>query len=187
MSATVRSAIEVLSTWERDTDQNRVYENLVNLTKSVFERGGKLIFCGNGGSAAEAAHLAGEFIGKCSSPSYPLPAIALSESSVQFSATTNDYGFDQTFVRGLRAFAGKDDLVILMSTSGKSLNIQEAISWCKKNDIVYSLWTSQKCPDVLQEPGLTIVAPTQSTPRAQELHLLLGHILAERIESFHFE
>lgn len=187
MKNSVQEAIDILTNWKNNDAQIQVFQELISNSKAVFKQGGKLIFCGNGGSAAEAAHFAAEFIGKCSHPSSPLPAISLSESSVQFSAIANDYGFNQTFIRGLEAFATNKDLVILLSTSGSSLNVIESLNWCIERKIKVSLWTSLKYQSGSVEADHTIIAPTFSTPRAQELHLLLGHLMAENIEKDYAE
>jgi D-sedoheptulose 7-phosphate isomerase len=187
MKSDVEEAINILTNWKNDDSQVEIYQEMISYAKLAFNEGGKLLFCGNGGSSAEAAHFAAEFVGKCSRASLPLPSISLSESSVQFSAIANDYGFDQTFIRGLKAFAKSPDLVILLSTSGVSKNVVEALNWCKENEIKVSLWTSQKYTPGLVESDFTIVAPTISTPRAQELHLLLGHLMAEDIEKEYSE
>ena len=180
-------SINTLIAWRDSVDQVVLFKRLVEAVKFTFENGGKLVFAGNGGSAAEAAHLAAEFIGKCSNLSSPLPAMAVTESSVTFSAITNDYGFENSITRNLIAFVKPADLVILLSTSGTSPNISNALTWLNSKGLQSSLWTSAKFQGNLNISNFTIVAPTLSTARAQELHLILGHILAEEIEKSYLE
>lgn len=178
----LQAAIRVFEDWSKDDAQRKIFEKLVNQLLDTYQSGGKLILAGNGGSSAEAAHIAAEFVGKCSQMSKPLPAISLSESSSQMTAISNDFGIESMFTRGIQAFAKEHDTVILLSTSGQSKNIISAANFCTQSNLKYSLWTSLKFISTDIKSDYTIVAPTFSTPRAQELHLVLGHILAEEIE-----
>ena len=170
-----------------DPIQCSLFHQLTEKALQTFQQGGKIIFVGNGGSAAEASHLAGEFIGKCSLPSRPLPAISLSDSSVLMTALSNDYGIESMFTRGLEALANSSDLVIFLSTSGSSSNIIAALKFAQEKEFKTSLWTSKRFSGSTEISDFTIIAPTTSTPRAQELHLVLGHILAEVVEMSHLE
>lgn len=183
----IQESISVLAEWMSDPIQRSLFHELTETALQTFQNGGKLIFVGNGGSAAEASHLAGEFIGKCSLPSRPLPAISLSDSSVLMTALSNDYGIELMFTRGLEALAKSSDLVIFLSTSGSSPNIVAALEFAQENNLKTSLWTSKKFSGSRGISNFTIVAPTLSTPRAQELHLILGHILAEVVEMSHLD
>lgn len=183
----IEDHLNLVSEWKSNVEQLRLFSELILTTKNSFKAGGKIIFIGNGGSAAEASHLAAEFVGKCAQNSIPLPALALADSTPQLTAISNDFGFDQTFLRGLNAHAKPVDVVILLSTSGESRNIINSLAWLESHNITSSLWTSSKCNLSLRKSNYTLIAPTDSTPRAQELHLLLGHILAEEIEKDYLE
>jgi D-sedoheptulose 7-phosphate isomerase len=183
----IEDHLNLVSEWKSNVEQLRLFSELILTTKNSFKAGGKIIFIGNGGSAAEASHLAAEFVGKCAQNSIPLPALALADSTPQLTAISNDFGFDQTFLRGLKAHAKPVDVVILLSTSGESRNIINSLDWLESHNITSSLWTSSKCNLSLRKSNYTLIAPTDSTPRAQELHLLLGHILAEEIEKDYLE
>jgi D-sedoheptulose 7-phosphate isomerase len=183
----IEDHLNLVSEWKSNLEQVRIFNELIVATKNSFKDGGKIIFIGNGGSAAEASHLAAEFVGKCEQNSFPLPALALADSTPQLTAISNDFGFDQTFLRGLKAHAKPIDIVILLSTSGESKNIVNSLNWLESQNITTSLWTSSKCNLSLRKSNFTLIAPTDSTPRAQELHLLLGHILAEEIEKDYLE
>jgi D-sedoheptulose 7-phosphate isomerase len=183
----IQQSISVLTEWMSDPIQRAVFYELTENALKTFQNGGKIIFVGNGGSAAEASHLAGEFIGKCSLPSRPLPAISLSDSSVLMTALSNDYGIEHMFTRGLEALANSSDLVIFLSTSGSSPNIVASLKFAQDKKFKTSLWTSKKFSGSAGISNFTIIAPTFSTPRAQELHLVLGHTLAEIVEMSHLD
>jgi D-sedoheptulose 7-phosphate isomerase len=153
---------------------------LAELVIESFRKGNKLIFVGNGGSAAEAIHLAAEFTGKCVVDHEPLPAISLNESQSSITAIANDYGVDQMFSRPAKALINKGDVLIAMSTSGKSKNIVNTLEVAKSKGADVILWMGGF--DV-EYPGIDIWrVPSISTPRIQEIHLVWGHVLAEVVE-----
>jgi len=179
----IQDLIEILNSWSKDVDQMRTFENLTSVVFQGLQVGQKVFFAGNGGSAAEASHLAAEFVGKCVTDTGPLPAISLSDSSVILSAVANDWNFDEIFSRQLKALGNPGDIFIGLSTSGKSPNIIDALETCRALNIITSLWTSQRVPEKSTRfVDYLLIAPTNSTPRAQELHLLIGHAMAEKIE-----
>jgi D-sedoheptulose 7-phosphate isomerase len=146
----------------------------------AFKSGNKVAFVGNGGSAAEAIHLAAEFTGKCVVAHAPMPALCLNESQSALTAIANDYGIDQMFSRQVEAHLGSGDILIALSTSGKSPNIVNALSKAVERGVECHLWTGDS--DVVL-PGVKIwKVPSTSTPRIQEIHLAWGHILAEIVE-----
>jgi D-sedoheptulose 7-phosphate isomerase len=149
----------------------------------AISTGGQIFFMGNGGSAAEATHIAAEFVSKCCVDHAPWPAMALNDSISVITAIGNDYGFEEIFSRQINAFADAKSVVIGLSTSGKSRNVLRALEAAKDMGAFTSLWTSQQCPkDMKFFIDNKLIAPTSSTPRAQEVHLLWGHSLAEVIE-----
>lgn len=159
------------------------FTKLTNQCLNAVTNGGRIFFMGNGGSAAEATHIAAEFVSKCCVDHEPWPAMALNDSISAITAISNDYGFEEIFSRQVKAFANCKSVVIGLSTSGKSRNILRGLETAKELGAVTSLWTSEQSP---QESNISIdiklIAPTISTPRAQEIHLLWGHALAEVIE-----
>lgn len=159
-------------------------EQLGNLVLKTFSEGGFLAFAGNGGSAAEASHLAAEFTGRCVKDHRPLPALNLGESVSAFSAATNDYSFDNSLVRSSQALLNSKSVVIALSTSGSSPNIVRLIEDATSRGIHTVLWTSAKfVHNGVFDSTEVWIANTNSTPRAQELHLMWGHLLSEYIES----
>jgi D-sedoheptulose 7-phosphate isomerase len=155
-----------------------------NSIVEVLRNGNKIAFLGNGGSAAESMHLAAEFVSKCSNDHRPLHAISLNESQSAITAIANDYGFDFVFERLVEAELRKGDLLIALSTSGKSANVLRAINKALAIGVDVHLWTGSSNPDLR---GVDIWnCALDSTPRIQELHLIWGHLLAEYVE-LHFQ
>jgi D-sedoheptulose 7-phosphate isomerase len=147
---------------------------------ATFKAGKKIAFVGNGGSAAEAMHLAAEFTGKCVVAHAPMAALCLNESQSALTAIANDYGVDQMFSRQVEAHLGQGDILIALSTSGKSPNIVNALAKAIERGVECYLWAGNSDINL---PGVTIwKVPSTSTPRVQEVHLAWGHILAEVVE-----
>ena len=155
-------------------------QKLANSVIELFRQGNKIAFVGNGGSAAEAMHLAAEFTGKCISDHVPLPALCLNESQSSLTAISNDYGANEVFARMVEAHLRRNDLLIALSTSGSSENIVKAMHQALKQGVVVILWTGINSPNYPEIE--TWKAPSSTTPRIQEIHLMWGHILAEVVE-----
>ena len=155
---------------------------MVESVSAAIKSGNTIAFAGNGGSAAEAMHIAAEFTGKCVKPHDPWPVLCLNESQSALTAIGNDYGFDQVFSRMVIAHLKAGDILFLLSTSGTSENILKAIDTASKLKIQTYLWTGLTCP--LEEDSLLRImkASTTQTPRVQEIHLIWGHLLAELVE-----
>jgi D-sedoheptulose 7-phosphate isomerase len=150
----------------------------------VLKNGNKIAFLGNGGSAAESMHLAAEFVSKCSNEHRPLNAISLNESQSAITAIANDYGFEFVFERLVEAELRKGDILVSLSTSGKSINVLKAINKAVSLGVKVYLWTGL---NKLELEGVDVWNCTlENTPRIQELHLIWGHLLAEYVE-LHFE
>lgn len=154
--------------------------NLANLITNAFRNGGKIAFVGNGGSAAESIHLAAEFTGKCVNDHAPLYAISLNDSQSSLTAIANDYGVEHMFSRVAQAYLDKNDVLIALSTSGKSKNILNAIKVAKLKGAKVFLWMGDF--DLALQDVEIWKAPSKSTPRIQEIHLMWGHMLAEVVE-----
>ena len=163
-------------------DFNQV-RNLGDLVIQKLNSGNKIAFFGNGGSAAEAMHIASEFVSKCCIDHKPLHAICLNESQSAITAIGNDYGFESIFERLVKAELKNNDVLIALSTSGKSINVLNAIKSALELGVHVVLWTG---PNNINLPSVeTWSCPLLSTPRIQEVHLVWGHLLAEYVE-LHF-
>jgi D-sedoheptulose 7-phosphate isomerase len=153
-----------------------------NLITTSFRSGGKLLFFGNGGSAADAQHLAAEFVGRFMQERQGLPAIALTTDSSILTAVGNDYGFDRVFARQLEALGRAGDVAIGISTSGNSPNVLEGIKAAKRQRLT-TIGLSGKDGGILaKEADLTITISSTSTARIQECHIAVGHLLCELTE-----
>jgi D-sedoheptulose 7-phosphate isomerase len=158
----------------------RVSEILLNALKS----GNKLLLFGNGGSAADAQHIAAEFVGRFAFDRPALPALALSVNASCLTAIGNDYGFEQVFSRQLEALARPGDVGIGFSTSGNSPNVLNGISTAKKIGLHTIAFTGTPGGKLKQAADLDhcLCAPSGETPRIQECHILIGHIVSELVE-----
>jgi D-sedoheptulose 7-phosphate isomerase len=160
-------------------------EPIADLTARVVETlaaGNKLLFCGNGGSAADAQHLAAEYVIRFRRQRAALPAIALTTDSSALTAGANDYGFEQVFARQVEGLASSGDLLILHSTSGASLNLLEAARAARQRGVKTAALLARDGGPLKGEVDLAIVIPTDSTARAQEMHLAIGHVVAEWVD-----
>jgi D-sedoheptulose 7-phosphate isomerase len=164
---------------------NRVTEILID----AFKAGNKVLLFGNGGSAADAQHIAAEFVGRFAFDRPALPALALSVNTSCVTAIGNDYGFDQVFSRQIEALARSGDVVIGISTSGQSRNVIAAMSIAKKMGLHTVGLTGSAQQGLVDAVDHCICVPSTETPRIQECHILIGHIISELVEQtiFHEE
>lgn len=149
---------------------------------SALRSGRTLLVAGNGGSAAMASHVAAEFLGKCIQDRAPLPAISLAESTASMSAIGNDYGFDQVFERGVRAFGHPGDVLVVMSTSGSSANVLAALDSAAQLGLVTVALTGARGEGLDGRADHVLKVPSTSTPRIQEVHLLWTHMWCEAVD-----
>jgi len=157
-------------------------EAVAQEVSEVLDQGGKLFFCGNGGSAADAQHLAAEYVVRFNRDRRPLPALALTTDSSILTAGSNDYGFEAVFSRQLEALGRKGDLLFLHSTSGESENLLQAARVSGPLGIRTVAFLAKGGGRLASLVDRAIIVPTESTPRAQEMHLTLGHIICELVE-----
>lgn len=150
---------------------------------TALRNGNKIFFMGNGGSAAEAQHLAAELVGHFIAQSKPYAAIALNTDTSAITAIGNDYNFKDIFSRQLSALAKTGDVAIYLSTSGSSENILEAMKIGRTLNLTNIAFTGLKTTWMRQFSDYYIAVPSRRTPQIQEGHLILGHILCEYIEN----
>jgi D-sedoheptulose 7-phosphate isomerase len=156
-------------------------ENLVKDCIESLSKGGKIIFCGNGGSFADSQHLAAEFISRLRFDRAPLASIALGTNGSNMSAIGNDYGYDQVFKREIIALGNPNDIFIPISTSGNSKNVIEAINAAKDKGIKTIAFTGGN-GGKMAEICECIIVPSPSTEKIQEVHIMLGHIVCYLVE-----
>lgn len=157
-------------------------EALANRCAEAFTAGNKLLFAGNGGSACDAMHIAGEFVGRFVNDRISLPAIALSADSGIITAVGNDYSFEHIFSRQVEGLGTKGDVLIVMSTSGRSPNILKALAAAKHKGLATALFTGEKVRGHEPEVDYMIVIPSLITAHVQEAHMVAMHGLASLIE-----
>jgi len=158
---------------------------IANEMVSVFKRGNKVMLFGNGGSAADAQHLAAELAGKYYRDREPLPAIALTANTSILTALANDYSYSEVFLRQVRALADRGDMVIGISTSGNSNNIVLAMEEARNCGAVTVAFTGKggKIKDIAD---FCLAVPSNDTPRIQEAHITAGHIICYLVEELLF-
>ena len=150
---------------------------------AAFESGKKLLFCGNGGSACDAMHIAGEFVGRFIKDRKALPAIALSSDSGNITALANDYAYDYIFARQVEAFGQPGDVLICLSTSGKSPNVLSALKTAQEMGLSTALFTGLKARDEPKRADFTFMVPSVTTAHVQESHMVSLHALCTLIEA----
>ena len=163
----------------------------IDMAAKIIEKslrnGGKIHFCGNGGSAADAQHLAAELSGRFYFDRPPLNAEALHCNTSYITAVGNDYGYEHIFARLLRGTGKKGDVLVGISTSGNSRNILEAYKVCQEMGIEIISMTGSTGGKMKDYGGLLLNVPSNDTPRIQECHIMIGHIICELVESAMFK
>ena len=157
-------------------------ELAAQLIISAYRNGGKVVLLGNGGSAADAQHLAGELVGKFMLKRQAFPAIALTTNSSILTAVANDWSYDTVFSRQIEALVTEKDIIIGISTSGNSPNVIEAIKQGKKKGAKTIALTGADGGKLADAADLVLSVPSDITPRIQEAHITIGHIICELVE-----
>jgi len=157
-------------------------EKAVQLFIETYSRGNKVIAFGNGGSAADAQHLVGELVGRYKAERKALPAIALTTDSSVVTAIANDYGYDHVFERQIEANAVKGDLIVGISTSGNSPNVINAVKKAKELECKILGLTGKDGGKLQELCDVAIVIPSNNTPRIQEVHIAIIHIICELLD-----
>lgn len=152
------------------------------LVAASLAGGGKVLLCGNGGSAADAQHVAGELVGRFLKERRPLPALALHANTSVLSAIGNDYGFEEIFARQVAAHGCEGDVLVAISTSGNSPNILRAAVAASGSGLKVIGMTGEGGGELKELCDLCLCVPSGSTPRIQEMHILIGHIIAQLVE-----
>lgn len=167
-----------------DSNENKI-NIAIDLAIKALEGGNKILLCGNGGSAADAQHIAAELVGRYKLERKGLPAIALTTDTSAITSIGNDYGYDFVFSRQIESLANVGDIVIGISTSGTSSNVIAGLEIAKKMGCVNIGLSGKNGGDMNDLCAVNIIANSDNTPRIQEMHILIGHILCEAIDN-HF-
>lgn len=177
IQASLAASQAVMADMLADLPLQAALERAVARCTEALQAGRKLMFAGNGGSAAEAQHFSAEMVGRFLKERRPLPAISLHVDTSAVTAIGNDYGYEHVFSRQLEALAQPGDVLIAMSTSGRSKNILMAMQSAKAKDVFTIALTGQDPRDMGQLADLVLAVPSSHTPQIQEGHLVLGHLL----------
>ncbi|HJU69174.1 MAG TPA: SIS domain-containing protein [Gemmatimonadaceae bacterium] len=157
-------------------------DRALELVRDTVRRGGTLFFCGNGGSAADAQHLATEYVVRYRKNRRAYPAVALTTDTSLLTAAANDLGFDEVFARQVEALATPDDLLVIHSTSGSSPNVLRAAEAARAKGVKVLSFSARGGGPLSALSDHIIIVPTDRTDRAQEIHLCMGHAICEVIE-----
>ena len=182
----IKSSIDIKSAIISDTGLMMRISKSVEVIVDALKRGNKLLFCGNGGSAADAQHLAAEFSGRFYKDRIALPAEALHVNSSYLTAVANDYGFDVVYSRLIEGIGHEGDILIALSTSGKSINILKAIEMAKNKGLITICFTGLSGGVLRESTDILINVPSTETPRIQECHIMIGHIICQMVEEAMF-
>jgi len=163
-------------------EQHEAFLRATSVLVKAYSSGGRLYIAGNGGSAADAQHLAAEFVSKLARDRAPLPAEALTVDTSILTAIGNDYGFDQVFSRQLAGKATSKDVFLGITTSGKSPNILKALAQCREMGVASIIFCGRDGGAARAMADHCIIAPGEATSTIQELHLVLAHTLCECVE-----
>ncbi len=161
-------------------------KDCVYIIVTAFKNGNKVLFCGNGGSAADAQHLAAELSGRFYTDRDALPAEALHCNSSYITAISNDYGFDVVYSRLVKGIGIKGDVLVGLSTSGNSKNIINAFEAAKEKEMITIAFTGEHGGKLKKLADYLINVPSSDTPRIQESHIMIGHIICQLTEEQYF-
>jgi D-sedoheptulose 7-phosphate isomerase len=179
----IRESIAVKEAICNDEALVQTIQQVANVITGSLQQNHKILFCGNGGSAADAQHLAAEFSGRFYKDRTPLYAEALHCNTSYMTAVGNDYGYDQVYARILRGIGQKGDVLVGISTSGNSTNILEAYKVAKEKGMIIVSMTGFSGGKMRENSDYLLNMPSSDTPRIQESHITIGHIICEIVEN----
>lgn len=179
----INSSIQVKQDLLLDETILNEIQLIINKIVNCYKSGGKVYFCGNGGSAADAQHIAAELSGRFYYDRDPLYAEALHVNTSYLTAVANDYSYDEIYARLIKAKGAKGDILVGISTSGNSENIVRAFKQAKQNGVYTVALTGQTGGKMKDLADFLLNVPSTDTPRIQEAHIMLGHIICQYVES----
>jgi len=179
----INDSIAVKAAILNDASMSSLIEKAVEVITNAFKTGKKVFFCGNGGSAADAQHLAAELSGRFYIDRNPLPAEALHCNSSYLTAVANDYSYDLIYARLVEGFANEGDVLVGLSTSGNSPNVVKAFEKAREKKILTVGFTGDSGGKMRDLSDFLFNIPSTDTPRIQESHIMVGHIICELVEA----
>jgi D-sedoheptulose 7-phosphate isomerase len=182
VAAYFRRSCEALDRAAADTRLQNAINTIADTITQAFRSGGKLMLAGNGGSAADAQHIAGEFLSRLNFDRHPLPAIALGTDPAVLTAIGNDYGFGHTFARQIRGLGRPPDVFIAISTSGRSQNVLAALQAARKIGMTTIGFTGDDAREMAVYCDHCLAAPAAETPLIQQIHMVAAHAICGLVE-----
>ncbi|UBM61932.1 D-sedoheptulose 7-phosphate isomerase [Candidatus Sulfidibacterium hydrothermale] len=177
-----QESIRVKKAFFDDPERMELIKTAAEYCIESLEQGGKILFCGNGGSASDAQHLAAELSGRFQYDRKPLYAEALHVNTSFLTAVANDYGYEEVYRRMVEAAGRRIDVLIALSTSGNSPNVVNAVRQAKEQHMITIGFTGENGGKLAELCELCIRVPSENTARIQEMHILIGHAICEKIE-----
>jgi len=168
-------------------DNAQVLVEVARILAVSLARGGKILFCGNGGSAADAQHLAAEFVNRFLMERPPLPALALTTDTSVLTAVSNDYSFNEVFAKQVKALGQAGDVLVGISTSGNSHNVNKALSQARELDMITVGLSGKNGGEMADYCDYVLSVPDKNTPIIQEVHIAAGHLLCRLVDYYLFE
>ena len=177
---------EIANNFTKLKQKSSTVEQIAQMWIEALASGNKVIFCGNGGSAADSQHLAAELMGRYKFDRAPMPAMSLTVDTSALTAIGNDYGYDKVFSRQLRGIGNKGDVLVGISTSGNSKNILDAFAVAKEKGIKTVAFTGEGGGEMLKASDICLNVPSNITNNIQEMHIACGHLICGIVESHFF-
>jgi D-sedoheptulose 7-phosphate isomerase len=181
---------ESIAVKNRLLENDQILQSLQAISEGMvaaLKNGNRIYFCGNGGSAADAQHLAAEFSGRFYTDRDALPAEALHCNTSYLTAVANDYSYDVVYARLVKGIANKGDFLVGLSTSGNSVNILKAFDIAREKGVVTVGFTGESGGKMRYSSDYLLNVPSSDTPRIQESHIMLGHIICQLVEEQYFQ
>lgn len=178
----IEDSIKLKQSLLKDTHFMEQIQKVISLVVQAYKENKKVLFCGNGGSAADAQHLAAELSGRFYYDREPLYAEALHVNTSYLTAVANDYAYEDVFARMLKASGQKGDVIVGISTSGNSKNVVKAFEIAKQKGMSIVALTGEGGGKMGEMADVLLAVPSKDTPRIQECHIMIGHIVCEMVE-----
>ena len=182
MSIFKKNIEEHINLFNKIGSLEKLLDDASNIMVNTIKKGGKLIFCGNGGSASDSQHISAEFVGRFIEDRIALPAISLTSDTSALTCISNDYGYEYVFSRQVEAISRPEDCLIGISTSGNSLNVINAIETSKQNGIKTISLLGKDGGSMKNIADINIIVDSNITARIQECHIFIGHTLCQLVE-----
>lgn len=186
IASLIQASIETKKRILNNNELQSAIAQCVDTIVEMYKNGNRLYLCGNGGSASDAQHIAAEFTGRFYKDRVAIPAEALHCNTSYLTAVANDYSYDEVYSRMVAGIAQKGDVLIGISTSGNSANVVRAIEEARKKGVITIGFTGQNGGKMKDLCDFLINIPSDDTPRIQECHILVGHIICQLVEEKYF-